>query len=204
MVVVTREATMRSVHVVVMTLAVASVGAAAERVPVPGSRNTFDAVITSRIAERSIPMVLTGTALREYLFVNVYSIGSYVQQGSAVKSAEELARADIAKELHLVMERAVSGADMAAAVEKSIVANHAPAQFARDLRRFLDFLASNSVAKGDRVRIAHVPGVGVDVQIQGKQSIAVSNPLLSRAIWDIYFGRYNLGAKIKSGLVSRL
>jgi hypothetical protein len=188
----------------VLAVASAAAGTASEKVPVPGSQQTFDSVITSRIAERSVPLVLTGTALREHLFINVYSIGSYVQQGTAVRSAEELARADVPKELHLVMERNVSGADMAAAVEKSIVANHAPGEFARDLRRFLDFLSSNSVAKGDRVRIAHVPGVGVDVQIQGKRSIAVSNPRLSRAIWDIYFGRYNLGARIKSGLVSRL
>src|SRR5260221_9168544 len=84
-----------------------------EMVTVPGSNTRYPAKIECNVAARPVKMVLTGTALRQHLLVNVYAIGSYVQEGATVRSAEELAALDRPKQLHLILERTVDGKALA-------------------------------------------------------------------------------------------
>src|SRR5690349_24132789 len=78
---------------------------AAEMVGVDGSTTQYPTVIESPINNKPVKLVLTGTALRKEFLFNVYSLGSYVQQGVRVRNADELAGADVPKQLHLVLER---------------------------------------------------------------------------------------------------
>ena len=56
--------------------------------------------------------------------------------------------------------------------------------------------------ENDRVWLTNVPGVGLCIKLEGKTEILIQNPQFSRAFWDIYLGRNNLGEDIKKGLVS--
>jgi hypothetical protein len=190
-------------------LAVAVVGlcglgaGAAEVVGVPGSSAQFATPIEASVGGKSVTLVLTGTALRTRAIFKVYAIGSYLQQGVAVRSAEELAAADCPKQLHLVMERDVAGKDLAKAFQEAIRLNYAEPAFARELQTLGELLQPASVKKGDRIVLTHVPQAGLQCQLVGKSEFMIKNVAFARAVWEIYLGKKNLGEEIKKGLVSR-
>jgi hypothetical protein len=171
---------------------------------VPGSAVQYPTAVEANVAGRPVKLVLTGTALRQKLFVNVYAVGSYVQAGVAVRSAEGLAAADCAKRLHLVMERTVEGKDMAEAFRAAVRLNYAEPAFADEVTKLMQFLRNATARKGDQIFLTHVPGVGLHCSLAGKAEFLIKDVAFSRAVWDIYLGKNNLGEAIKKGLVSRL
>src|SRR4051812_45011706 len=94
--------------VALLSLTLASFALSADLVDVPGSRDTkYPSEVSGPLGNTTVTMRLTGTAMRTKIILNVYAIGSYVQQDVKVSSAEELAAVDCFKRLHLVMERNV-------------------------------------------------------------------------------------------------
>lgn len=156
-----------------------------------------------RIGGQPVRMALTGAAARTKYFLTIYTVGSYVQQGTAVRAPEDLAAADGPKQLLLIMSRAVRGADMAAATEQAIRANYPAPQFTDEVALLREHFARADIQAGARVWLTHVPGVGLSVQQEGAAEVVIRNPRFSRAVWDIYVGPNNLGADIKNGLISR-
>src|SRR5579884_2691716 len=73
---------------------------AVELVGVHGSNTQYTTTMDVTISDKHYHLVLTGTALRQKFFFNVYTIGSYVLEGAAVHTAEELATIDQPKQLH--------------------------------------------------------------------------------------------------------
>jgi hypothetical protein len=178
--------------------------AVAQLVSVPGSTAQYPAVVECSVAARPVKMVLTGAALRQKLFVNVYAVGSYVQEGVRVRSAEELAAVNCPKRLHLIMQRAVDGKDLAEAFRAAIRLNYPEPAFAAEITTLSQFLRSTAAQKGDHILLTHVPGVGLQCSLAGKADFLIKNPAFARAVWDIYLGKNNLGESIKKGLVARL
>jgi hypothetical protein len=178
--------------------------ASAQTVGVPRSGVQFPVKVTAGVAGKPVTLVLTGAALRQKLFVNVYAVGSYLQEGVKVRSAEELAAVEAPKRLHLVMERTVDGQDLAGAFRAAIRMNYPEPAFAREVDTLSQFLRSTALQKGDHIHLTHVPGVGLQCSLAGKADFLIKNPRFSRAVWDIYLGKKNLGEEIKKGLVSRL
>jgi hypothetical protein len=189
--------------VVLMTLGGATL-LAAELVGVPGSSTQYPSEIEAPVAGKTVKMALTGTALRTKLIVNVYTIGSYVQQGATVHSAEELAAADSPKRLHLVMERCVDGKDMAEAFRAAVRRNHPEPAFNDEINTLMQFMRSTTVRKGDHIHLTHVPGIGLHCSMAGKADFLIKNVAFAHAVWEMYLGKNNLGEAIKKGLVSRL
>jgi hypothetical protein len=177
---------------------------AADLVGVPGSSTKYPSVIEVPVGGRSVKMNLTGTALRTRLLFNVYAIGSYVQQGARVGSAEELAAADCAKRLHLVMERTVDGKDLAEAFRAAIRLNYPEPAFNDEVNTLVQFMRSTSVRQGDHIVLTHVPSIGLHCSVAGKADFLIKNVRFARAVWDIYLGQKNIDEQIKKGLVSRL
>lgn len=175
-----------------------------QQVAVEGSDVRFDEVIDRPIGGKSVRLGLTGTALREKFFLNVYAIASYVEKEAKIRSAEELAAADLPKALHLVMERDIDSKDMAAAIRDSINANYPEPQFEAERKILFDYVAANPIKKGDHVWLTHLPSVGISWKIGQKSEILIRSVKFSKAIWDIYFGENNLGVAIKRNLSSRL
>jgi hypothetical protein len=155
-----------------------------------------------KVDAKPVQMHLTGTALRQKYFVNVYSMASYVQEGVQVHSPEELAAVDCVKQLHLVMERTVSGADMAQAFIEAIRRNYPEPALNDEVSQLADLLRNDTARQGDHIYLTHLPGVGLRISVSDRPDVVINNPQLSRALWDIYLGPNNLGESIKKGLVS--
>lgn len=195
----------RGVFAYVLALGIGSLALAEERAPVAGSNLTFPKRVIRDIGEKEVPLVLTGTGLREKYFVNVYAVGSYIAADTDVKSAMQLASADIPKMLHLVFERNVDGAEMVDGLTTGITYNYSKSEFSKELAALGNYMRANPLRKGDEVWIVHVPGFGLSVKITGRdQSVDIKSMKFSRAVWDIYVGPKNLGRHIKDGLTSRL
>ena len=141
---------------------------------------------------------------RQKLFFNVYTLGSYVVEGAAVHTAEDVAGLDQPKQLHLVMERDVAGGDIAEAFSVAIRQNYPTPNFNEEVNRLVEVMREIEFKKGDNVYLTHQPGIGLRCQVIGKGDFTIENPDFSRAMWDIYLGKNNIGEGIKKGLVSRL
>lgn len=177
---------------------------AVELVGVSGSNTHYTTTMDITIGDKPCHLVLTGVGLRQKFFFNVYSIGSYVLDGAAVHTAEELASVNQPKQLHLVMERDVSGGDIAEAFLVAIRQNYPTPYFNEEVNRLVEMMREINFTKGDHIYMTHQPGIGLRCQVIGKGDITIDNPDFSRAIWDIYLGKNNVGDGIKKGLTSRL
>jgi hypothetical protein len=164
----------------------------------------FPATIASRIGGKPVRLVLTGTAVRTKYGFRVYTLASYVQEGAQVRDAEGLVGLDAPKQLHLIFERDVDGATMAKAFRESIGRSHPAPAFAAELAMLERHFVANPVKQGDHVRLTHVPGVGLGVQVNGQPGLVVRGVGFARAAWGTYLGQNNLGVAIKTGLTSRL
>ncbi len=177
---------------------------AAEVVGVPGSGTQYSTPVETVSDGKPVRLVLTGTALRQKFFLNVYAIGSYIQEGVSVRTAEELTASDSPKRLHLIMERAVAGKDMAEAFRAAIRLNYPEPAFAAEVNALAQQLQNHTAEKGDQILFTHIPEVGLHCNLIGKTDFTIKNVQFSRAVWNIYLGKNNLGEAIKKGLVSRL
>jgi hypothetical protein len=153
---------------------------------------------------KTFNLTLTGAAMRQRLFINVYAIASYVQTGTSVSSAEELAGADVPKRLHLVMQRDVAGKDVAESFRAAIRQNHPEPEFNDEVDALVRLLREGTARKGEEIYLTHAPGVGLHVNVSGREPFVIKNPAFSRAVWDIYLGRYNVSDAVKKGLTSGL
>jgi hypothetical protein len=177
---------------------------ATELVGVRGSSTQFTSTMGVTVNGKPVKLALTGVALRQKYFFNVYAIGSYVQEGANVHTAEELATVDAPKQLHLVMERDVSGKDIAEAFLIAIRQNYPMPAFDAEVARLTKTIREMNFNKGDHIYLTHQPGVGLRCNIVNKGEFTIDNPAFSRAVWDIYLGANNIGEGIKKGLTSRL
>jgi hypothetical protein len=175
---------------------------AADAVTVGSAR--YPGAVTASVGGKPAELRLTGAAMRVKLFVNVYAIASYVQAGIAVRSAEELAAADVPKQLHLVMQRDVAGRDVAESFRSAIRQNYPDPAFGAEVDTLVRMLREGTARKGEQILLTHVPGVGLQVGVSGRDPFVIKNPAFGRAVWDIYLGRYNVGDAVKHGLVSGL
>jgi hypothetical protein len=157
----------------------------------------------SNVGNKKYSLKLTGAAMRKKAIFNVYAIGSYVERNFAGRTAEELARVDIVKQLHMVMQRSVSGDDMARAFKEGIRNNY-PTQFNDEIKKLCEMLEAQSADKGDHVWITNIPGYGIYVEMVGKKSEFIPGVKFAKALWEIYLGPKNIGEAVKKGLTSRL
>jgi hypothetical protein len=184
-----------------VTLTVAFAG---ELMGVPGSSVRYPVEIDARVNGQGVPMTLTGVAIRKKLLFNVYAIGSYMQKGAAIKTAEDLVAADVPKLLHLVLERDVEGKDLAQAFQEAIRLNHPAPAFDAEIQLLSDLLRPRTIKKGDHLQLIHVPGVGLELVLNGKTETVIRNVGFARAVWQIYLGQKNISTEIKVMLTARL
>ena len=192
---------------VMSSLAITLIGVSAanaqEMVGVSGSSVEYPASRESKIGDKKYSLKLTGAAMRKKAIFNVYAIGSYVASSFVGRTAEELARTDAVKQLHMVMQRDVSGDDMARAFKDAIRANY-PNQFTEEIKKLTAIMEAQKAEKGDHVWLTYIPGYGIHVNLVGKKSEFIPGVKFGRAVWEIYLGPKNIGEAVKNGLISRL
>ena len=197
---------MRFGKVLTVLLVAGLVGRAAaqDAVGVSGSGVLYPVTMKAEIGDKKVQTKLTGCGMRKKAgVINVYTIGSYVAADFKGGSPEDLANADVVKQLHLILQRNVDGRDMAEAFMTAVRANY-PTEFGPELQKFTSIMQAQNVEKGDVVWITHIPGYGIHVNLVGKRSEFIKNPKFSKAVWDIYLGPKNVGEALKKGLTSRL
>jgi hypothetical protein len=198
---------MKTLSRVLLVAALAALPAAmalGETVAVDGSDTSYETKIEPTIGGKAVKMDLTGAALRKRLVFKVYTIGSYVEAGAGLRSAEDLAAADVPKQLHLVMERDVDGNELADAVEKAIHKGRGDDAFPEELKSLHDTMKALELKKGDNIRLTNIPKKGITCDVAGKKQLLIENSDFSRAVWEIYLGKKNIDDDIKKALVSRL
>jgi Chalcone isomerase-like len=178
--------------------------ALSETVAVDGSDTSYETNIAPSVGGKDVKMDLTGAALRKRLVFKVYTIGSYVATGAGLRSAEDLAAADVPKQLHLVMQRDVDGKELAEAVEKAIHKSRGDDAFPEELKSLHETMKALELKKGDNIRLTNIPKKGITCDVAGKKELLIENSDFSRAVWEIYLGKKNIDDDIKKALVSRL
>jgi hypothetical protein len=175
-----------------------------EPVPVAGSSAKYPPSVSVPVGQKAVTLKLTGVGLRTKVVFNVYAVGSYLQDGAAVRTAEELARADAARMLYLVMERTVSSADFLDAFKTAVGKTYPADRFAAEFAQLAAAVGDKAAQKGDHVSLLYVPGTGVRVQIVGKVDATIKNPAFAQALWEVYLGPKPIDDDLKKGLTSLL
>jgi len=164
----------------------------------------FPASIETKFGDERVKLVRTGTAIRKKGIFKVYAVASYVQEGAKVRTAEELAASDVAKQLHLSFLRAVNGREMAQTFRAVLRQNHPEPTFAEEVKQLTDLFERTSAQRGDQVVITHIPKVGLHCRRANREEVLIRNVEFSRAVWENYFGKRNVDDAVKAGLVSEL
>ncbi|MFO0957656.1 MAG: chalcone isomerase family protein [Isosphaeraceae bacterium] len=175
-----------------------------ESVAVKGSQARFPSRTTLARGKESVPLRLTGAALRTRLGFGVYAVGSYVQEGTALKEPSDIIRADCAKVLELAFERNVAGSTMYENLAANLRANHPAPEFQEELARLSKFLQAHPATKGSVLRLAYDPGAGLSLTAGDGSVLAYNGPEFARALWGIYFGPRPMDPAIRAALTERI
>jgi hypothetical protein len=178
--------------------------AALAEVRVDGSDRSYPETRQATVSGKATSLKLTGVGLREKAFINVYVIGSYVDQAASPKGPGDLATTDVPKQMILTMERDVDGKKMADALSEAIRANY-PSGLDAELGQLEAYLRSHPLSTGDEVDFTWLPGGGgVVCAVLGQSPLTIKSAAFAKAVWDIWLGDHPVQKDIKKGLVSRL
>jgi hypothetical protein len=156
----------------------------------------------SEIGGEKVKLVKTGQAVRKKLIFSVYSVACYVPEGVKIRTAKEIVDADCPKVLHLTMLRGATGKDMAENLLAILRQNHPAPAFAKESKSLQDTMIARNADLGDQFLITHVPKVGLHFQHVGGEAIIIRDVAFSKALWENYFGKHNVGEEVKTGLLS--
>src|SRR5437868_8047592 len=119
-----------------------------ETVVVPGSDVRYPVRTEITVGYKPVKLVLTGTAERKGHGLNVYAIASYIQDGAAAKTAEQIVAADAVKVMHLVLERNLDGQTMFEGIRTGVRLNHSLDAFAGEMGQLERTLRANDWPRG--------------------------------------------------------
>lgn len=177
---------------------------AADPVPVKGSQVTYPPSVEVPVKDRNVKLGLTGVGLRTRVGLRVYAVASYVQDGTPVRTAEDVVKADAVRMLHLVMERTVEPADFIGAIKDAMAKSYPADKFAAEFKQLTEAVGDTAAKKGDHVTLLSVPGAGVRVRLADKVDVTVKGADFARALWEVYLGPKPVDEVLKKGLVGML
>jgi len=161
-------------------------------------------IIESKIGDRQVKLMLTGSAVRTRSIFKIYAVDSYVELGHNVRTGEDMVALDCPKQLHLAMLRNVAGPDMAEAFTAILRSNHPEPAFEEEVKTVANILRGQTAHKGDEIWFTHIPKVGFQCRASGGMVHLVRNVDFSKAVWENYFGKHNVGDNVKRALLARL
>jgi hypothetical protein len=177
---------------------------AAEPVAVKGSSAKYPPVVSIVVGEKAFKLNLTGTGLRTKFGFGVYAIASYLEDGAAVKTAEELMKTGAVRAIHLVMERDVQPREFVDAFKTAIGKNHPADKFKSEFTELLTAVGDRPLKKGDHIVLVATAATGVRIQVVGKVDVTFKNAAFADALWEVYLGARPLDEKLKRGLIEML
>jgi hypothetical protein len=194
----------RAVIALVFAAFWAPAGGASDPVPVKGTSATYAPSVKVALRDRNVQLNLTGVGIRKKIGLNVYAVASYVQDGTAVRSADDVVKADAVRMLHLVMQREVDPEDFIDAFKSAVGKSYPADKFVAEFKQLTDAVGEKVAAKGDQVYIVSVPGAGVRIRLADKVDVTIKNAEFAKALWEVYLGPKPLDETLKRGLVGML
>ncbi|MBX2813911.1 MAG: chalcone isomerase family protein [Myxococcales bacterium] len=171
-----------------------------EEIKVRGADVTYPEAVT--IEGKTLK--LTGTGLRKKFIFNVYAIASYLDVNINNISAEGLARLDVVKRLHIIMQRSVDGNAMAEAFQTALRDHKEMPKLINNSRRLASYLRTGTAKKENYIIFDYIPSVGIRVSRTGKKPITLAGLTFAQALWDIYLGPNCISKKLKKSITERL
>ncbi len=198
--------------------------ASAEDIAEPATGHRFATSLTYH----GKPYTLVGVALRKKFIIKVYAMGLYVEQAAGHQAfpslVEKAGGRDRAKllsgdraqtfvswghfgklgVLHFV--RDVDKDKIQEAYReglKGALSDKAPADLSRDAQAFVA-LFDKDMKDGQEIRIHTEESGKITLEIAEKSKEGPQNPLLCRALWDIWLGQKTLSKDMQRGLVDRI
>lgn len=130
-----------------------------------------------------------GSGLREFMFMDIYTMGAYSQSGTC--SATALTSKDEVRYLKLVMKRELPKNRMTSNMRGSLEKNlprDASEELKGKVETFLSYIKSD-LPEGGVVEIAYRPNVGTTLKLNGKSlGPAVPGKDFADTLWRSYFG----------------
>ena len=169
----------------------------------------FSFCIAGQAAEKSInvngkPLKLLGTGLREFLFIDIYSLSAFSESGACKPS--EIVYKNEPKALRLTMLRNIP-VDRLTSNLKSTFEDNMPkkgdtAELKKKIDTFLSYFKKD-LSKGTAVEITYAPGQGTIAKRNGKPvGPATKGKAFAELVWRSYFGGNTCCAGLKSDIIN--
>jgi len=168
------------------------------------SDGLFPHEVETQIAGRSERLRLTGTGLRKKFGIKFYQIAAYCDDDAAPRDVDELAAADVPKQLVMVMQRDVAEWVLRRAFAEALARNDPDSKHPEKIETLLNHMTARPLHKGDRIVLTHMPRSGVACQVCDTAAITVSDCEFAHLVWKIYMGPQGVCPDIRKGLGSRL
>ena len=146
---------------------------------------------------------LTGKGVDYHGSARLCTVESYVDAKFYCATPVELADADVAKRVRIVMLRWVPSGAMATAMHDMTRSNFAAPQFKDELARMAAFIRSAKWVRGTEFVFVHVPGKGLVLE-SGDRVLRIDSVAFSKAFWHNYFGHNNCGETLKEALSANI
>lgn len=135
----------------------------------------------------------TGVTTRKKFFIKVYSIASYMQQGTVSSGSDKFQaflQDNNAKQLTLKFVRDVDAARITDAFREHfqhVLTDAEQAKLKSEIDTFIHFFDHN-VSKGEQQVLRWLPGGYVEVIINGNKVGSITNKDFAKGLWSIWFG----------------
>jgi hypothetical protein len=150
------------------------------------------------------PLKLLGTGLREFLFIDIYSLSAFSESG-ACKPTDIVYKSET-KALRLTMLRNIP-VDRLTSNLKSTFEDNMPKKgdieaLQKKIESFLSYFKKD-LTKGTEVEITYVPGQGTIARRNGRaMGPAIRGSDFAQLVWRSYFGGNTCCSSLKSEIIS--
>lgn len=154
---------------------------------------SFPATVSFEANGKTYQLAATGVATRKKLIIKVYSIASYLQKGVPNAAGDGLSAImsdDNAKQLTIKWVRGVGPDQVRESYQEAFHKVLSEQEYAQEkgvLDQFLQFFSAGA-NKGDEFVFRWIPGGTVDVLINSKKIGSITNKVVAKALWSVWFG----------------
>lgn len=178
--------------------------AAAGQAAPPESVGPFTVKLETIVGGKPTTLNLTGTAYRKKLGIKFYQIAGYCCTTCSPGDVDMLAAADVPKILILILERDISENILRRSFELAFADNDPEKKFTAQVDTFLNHVAAKPLKKGDKITITHLPGVGMQCQVNNGEVCRVPDREFAHVVWKVYMGPQGVCPVLRAGLGERL
>ena len=171
--------------------------------PVAGD-GSFVPVVQTKIDGKPTKLQLTGTAVRKAIGLKFYRIAGYCDVGHDPDDVDELASADVPKQLILVLERDIPENVLRRSFQMAFDANDPEQKYTADITKLLDHVMAEPLKKGDQITLTHLPQTGVECRVGDDEPLRVPVPLFAHVVWNVYMGPKGVCPVLRAGLGKHL